>query len=105
MYTADLASAISATSKLDGFHVFNVGGQEEMTIREFAELISKFGQNCEVSTPSTITDSVLSNSKISRGLADTGKLKSLGWMPRVTIPEAIALTIESNNWREESQIL
>jgi UDP-glucuronate decarboxylase len=105
MYTADLASAISATSKLDGFHVFNVGGQKEMTIREFAELISKFSQNCEVSTSSSLGDSILSNNKIARGLANTEKLKSLGWIPKVTIPEAIALTIESNKWREENQIL
>jgi len=105
MYSADLASAICATSKLDGFQVFNVGGEEEMTIREFAQIVSHFSQNCEILTSNSIADSKLSNSKIMRGFADTSKLQSLGWKPRVAIREAIASTIESNEWRQKNHFL
>jgi dTDP-glucose 4,6-dehydratase len=105
MYSADLASAISITSRLNGFQVFNVGGKEEMTIRQFAQLVSRFGQDCEISTSVSVDDSILSNNKISRGCADTSKIQSLGWKSRVTIEQAIALTIESNGWRKSNHFL
>jgi nucleoside-diphosphate-sugar epimerase len=105
LYSADLVSAISTTSNLNGFQVFNVGGEEEITILDFAKIIARFGLNCEIFTTNSAMDSVLSNNKITRGLADTSKLKSLGWNPKVSITEAIALTIQSNKWREENQLL
>jgi UDP-glucuronate decarboxylase len=104
MYSADLATAISTTSKLDGFQVFNVGGEEEIRILDFAKLISGFGQNCEVVCSDLASDPILSNNKIKRGYADTLKLRTLGWKPNVKLSEAIASTIRSVKWREENSI-
>jgi UDP-glucuronate decarboxylase len=104
MYSADLASAISVTSKVDGFQVFNVGGDEEIKILDFARLISDFGQNCEVVCSDLTSDQNLSNNKIKRGHADTLKLRTLGWKPNVMISEAVKSTIRSAKWREENSI-
>jgi nucleoside-diphosphate-sugar epimerase len=104
MYSADLASAISVTSKVAGFHVFNVGGDEEIKILDFARLVSDFGQNSEVVFSDLNSDQNLSNNKIKRGHADTLKLRTLGWKPNVKISEAIKSTIRSAKWREENSI-
>jgi len=104
MYSADLANAISMTSQLDGFQVFNVAGEEEIKILDFAKLISGFGLHCEVVTPDLICNPTLNNNKIKRGHADTLKLRSLGWKPKVKISEAIGSTIESTKWREANRI-
>jgi len=104
MYSADLASAISITSKEDGFQVFNVGGDEEVRILDFAKLIAGFGQNCEVVCTDLTANPVLSNSKIKRGHADTAKLRALGWKPSMKISEAISATIQSVKWRDENNI-
>jgi UDP-glucuronate decarboxylase len=102
LYSADLVSAISTTSHLQGFQVFNVGGDEEITILKFANIIANYGENCEIVSSNPVLESELSNKKIKRGLADTSKLKSLGWNQKVAINEAIELTIQSSEWREEN---
>jgi nucleoside-diphosphate-sugar epimerase len=104
MYTGDLASAISFTSKVGGFQVFNVAGNEEIKIIDFAKLISGFGQNCEVVCSDSTSDTILSNNKIKRGHADTRKLRTLGWKPNMKISDAISSTIRSAKWREENRI-
>jgi UDP-glucuronate decarboxylase len=104
LYSGDLASAISITSKVGGFQVFNVGGNEEIKIIDFAKLISGFGQNCEVVCSDLTSDTILSNNKIKRGHADTHKLRTLGWKPNMKISDAISSTIRSAKWREENSI-
>lgn len=104
LYTSDLASAISYTSKRSGFEVYNVAGESEIRIIDFVNLISSLSESCVVHIPDSKNHEPVSNQHIMRGAANTEKLKSIGWLPKVPIEEAINRTIESVKWRTISQL-
>jgi UDP-glucuronate decarboxylase len=104
LYSSDLASAISLSSKKEGFEVFNVGGQDEMKIIDFANLVATYSDNCVVRSIESPSHQLQSNSNILRGYPNIDKLKSIGWEPTVPIAEAINRTIRSVQWRTLNQL-
>jgi len=91
MYSRDLLSAILTTIGIPNFEVYNVAGNDCMSILDFCNLSLEFGVpkvNLNVSS-----DPVPRNSQV--GLADTSKLRALGWHPGVSTLEAIERTFLS----------
>lgn len=99
MYSSDLAHAVRCSWGDKPFKVLNVCGEPELTILDFANLVSQNRPGCSVLTSSDGADSETPESPIMRGLGDTSMLRSFNWRPRVTIESAIAKTIESVEWR------
>lgn len=106
LYSADLVSAILHTATRDGFSAYNVAGETEMSVKEFAEVASRWSGG---SSPVIVMSGHLSQSEamgtespILRGIADTRRLKSLGWRPLVSVEEAIIRTVQSVQWRSNN---
>jgi nucleoside-diphosphate-sugar epimerase len=99
LYSSDLAKAINVLGQNDGFEVFNVAGNNEITISDFAKMVSSHDVDSQVTYSQNMTNLTLPQSPIMRGFADTSKLKSFGWQPSTPIEEAILNTIESVKWR------
>jgi len=106
LYASDLMRAILICSAQHGSSVYNVAGNDELSIFEFAEKGSEIGgENCPVLvTPNLDTGSIgtVLESPILRGLADTSALKALGWEPRVSISDGLSRTANSILWRNEN---
>ena len=100
LYTSDLAKAINILEPQAGFEVFNVAGDQEISILEFARLVSSHNTMSKVTFPSQSTEVSSIQNPIMRGLADTTKLKNLGWKPTTSMEQAITNTIESLMWRQ-----
>lgn len=103
LYSADLVSAILVTTAQDEFSAYNVAGETEMSIKEFAEIASRLsGGASPVITQNedrSQTGSQIVESPIMRGIADTQRLRDLGWTPLVDVAEAIRRTVQSVQWR------
>jgi UDP-glucuronate decarboxylase len=100
LYTSDLAWAIRTSISSSGFKVLNVGGTSEISILEFAKLVSTNRPSCNVILAETSFDRVTSESPILRGLGDISRLGEIGWRPRVSLETGIAKTIRSLEWRK-----
>jgi nucleoside-diphosphate-sugar epimerase len=103
LYTLDLAQVFQHTWTKNGFEVFNVCGEPELSVLEFAKLVSLNREGCAVTTNTNFQTAPDTESPIRRGIADTSKLRGLGWSPRVEIQSAIQRTIESVQWRESKK--
>lgn len=99
MYTSDLANAVRCSWGDKQLEVLNVCGEPELSMLDFANLVSQNRPGCSVRTSSDGADSESLESPIMRGLGDTSRLRSFDWRPRVKIESAIAKTIESVEWR------
>ena len=103
LYVFDLMCAILICASRQGSSIYNVAGDDELSIFEFSQIGSDIGgRNCPVitsSTPISQTGEAIQESPILRGLADTTALKSLGWQPRVSISDGLSRTTESILWR------
>ena len=101
LYTKDLVTAIQSTRKIQGFEVYNVASDNEMSILEFAQKVASFS---DVSKVKILKEEDTLRSPIMRGAADTQKLKNTGWKAGVSINEAISRTVESLYWRARNKI-
>ncbi len=102
LYSSDLFFAIALRASQTDFQALNVAGDAELSIREFAMFADQLsGGLCkvELSRQESKPKGATVESPILRGSADTSKLKSLGWTPRVTIDQALVRTVESTKWR------
>jgi UDP-glucuronate decarboxylase len=99
MYSSDLIAAIAATMHVEFFSVFNVAGDFEMTVLDFAKLGQKLSNGISevLLNENTIDKDLISTS--ARGHANTDELKKLGWSPLVTVEESLFKSIESLKWR------
>ena len=100
MYSSDLASAVRLSSDSLGFEVFNVCGEPELSMVEFANLVAQNRGGCRVLTETGPHHSPMLESTIPRGQANTDRLRSLGWTPRTPVEEAVRKTISSVRWRQ-----
>jgi UDP-glucuronate decarboxylase len=106
LYASDLAVATLICANQNGFRAANVAGDQEISIREFADVGSQIGgEKCPVlimqSEPADGSNELV-QSPIMRGFADTSRLKTLGWNARVTVEEAIIQTTTSVQWRQKN---
>ena len=91
MYSRDLVSAILHTIGLEGFGVYNVASKNPISIGDFCQLSLSMGVP-RISF-SAKDDDIPRNTQI--GFANTLKLEALGWLPSVTIEEALRRTANS----------
>lgn len=73
---------------------YNVANEEQLELREIASLIGKMRQ-VNV-TFDTHQDANLSYSKAEHALLDIGKIKNLGWAPRVSVRTGLAKTFAAS---------
>jgi UDP-glucuronate decarboxylase len=108
LYSADLMSAVISVSFQNQFDAYNVAGEQELSIREFAEVASGLSDGL---SPVILHDGSGTHSKagivespIMRGVADTTRLRDLGWRPVIAVEEAIRRTVASVRWRQTQQL-
>jgi GDP-L-fucose synthase len=90
LHVDDLAEAcLFLVHNYDSPEIVNVGYGEDISIRELAELICRVvDYHGEIEWDATQPDGT------PRKLLDVSKLKQLGWSPRISLPQGIALTYE-----------
>ncbi len=90
LYVDDLADAcMFLMERYDGSEPINIGTGEDITIRELAEMVGRVvGFEGEIAWDKTKPDGT------PRKLLDVGRLKSLGWQPKVDLEEGIRKTYE-----------
>jgi GDP-L-fucose synthase len=90
LYVDDLADAtLFLLESYDGEPIVNIGWGEDVTIRELAEIVSaQVGYGGRLIFDPTKPDGT------PRKLLDTSRLSALGWRPRVTLRDGIALTYD-----------
>ena len=88
MHADDLASAcLVLLDKYSSPEPINVGTGEDVTVRELADLIrATVGFDGKLEWDSSQPDGT------PRKLLDVSRIKSLGWSPRVSLPEGLAST-------------
>lgn len=91
LHVDDLASAcLFALSMDDPPDLMNVGSGEEVTIRELAQAVKEAtGSTAEIVWDSTKPDGT------PRKLCDTSLIRSLGWTPRISLKDGLALAVAS----------
>ena len=96
LHVDDLASAALFALNLENPpDVMNVGSGEEVTIRELAEAVKEAtGSSAAIHWDSSKPDGT------PRKLCDTSLIRSLGWVPRITLKEGLARTVA--DYRAES---
>ena len=67
-------------------HVFNVAGDEQVSIRELAALVS---QAADAQSPEVVFTGESWPGDVMRLVADTSRLRNLGWSPRVGLREGL----------------
>lgn len=95
LYTSDLAEAIQVVAQSNTFEAFNVCGSQELSILEFANKVAEQQPGCKVELYEGSSVQEKLESPIKRGLADTSKLRELGWKQGVGISDAISRTMRS----------
>jgi GDP-L-fucose synthase len=90
LHVDDLAAAcLFLLEKYDSPEIVNVGGGEDISIRELAELISDVvGFKGKLAWDSSKPDGT------PRKLLDVTKLRALGWSPQISLRDGIAQTYE-----------
>lgn len=97
LYVDDMAtSVVFALENKMGQHLYNVGSEREITIKDLALLIQKIvGHQGSIMWDHTKPDGT------PRKLMDSSKIKSEGWKPLINLEEGIQLTyqwfLENNN--------
>ncbi|MDF2832897.1 GDP-L-fucose synthase family protein [Chryseobacterium indoltheticum] len=97
LYVDDMAtSVVFALENKMGQHLYNVGSEREITIKDLALLIQKIvGHQGSIMWDHTKPDGT------PRKLMDSSKIKSEGWKPLIDLEEGIQLTyqwfLENNN--------
>lgn len=97
LYVDDMAtSVVFALENKMGQHLYNVGSEKEITIKDLALLIQKIvGHQGSIMWDHTKPDGT------PRKLMDSSKIKSEGWKPLIDLEEGIQLTyqwfLENNN--------
>lgn len=97
LYVDDMAtSVVFALENKMGQHLYNVGSEREITIKDLALLIQKIvGHQGSILWDHTKPDGT------PRKLMDSSKIKSEGWKPLIDLEEGIQLTyqwfLENNN--------
>jgi UDP-glucuronate decarboxylase len=99
LYSSDLVSGVKHTEKQSNFEVYNISGDTEISILEFAELVKEQIQGAEIEFSIFPQGSSKIFTPILRGSANTDKLKKTGWSPKVSTREAIQNTLQSTKWR------
>jgi nucleoside-diphosphate-sugar epimerase len=99
LYSSDLAAGIKVSESNNQFDYFNIAGETEISILEFAQLVQKIDLKRKIEFIGESIELPIHSSPISRGLADTSKLRNLGWNPNVSTFHAIEKTVESTRWR------
>ena len=91
LHVDDLASAcLFALSLDDPPDLMNVGSGEEVAIRELAEAVKEAtGSTAQITWDSSKPDGS------PRKLCDTSLIRSLGWKPRISLKEGLAMTVAS----------
>jgi len=90
MYVDDLADALVFLMRTySGEEHINVGSGEEVTIQELAELIGRI-----VGTKGRLCFDASKPDGMPRKLLDTGRLRDMGWRPKVTLAEGLRATYE-----------
>lgn len=91
LHVDDLASACLFALSLDEPpDLMNVGSGEEVTIRELAEAVREAtGSTAQITWDSSKPDGT------PRKLCDTSLIRSLGWKPRISLREGLAMTVAS----------
>ena len=79
---------------------YNISGDDVLPLKEIAELIS---QQSKGSVKFEIPNEIEAKgfSKVTVGILDTKKIKSLGWTPKYSLSEGIIKTIQSIRRRIE----
>lgn len=90
-YVADAVSAILFLLKsgISG-QAYNVAGEEDLCLREIAELVAKICQTSVIFDVSN--EKNMSYSKAAHALLSIEKIKQLGWKPNVSISAGLART-------------
>ena len=90
LHVDDLADAcIFLMSNYDGAEMINAGSGEDLSIRELAQLISDvIGFNGSVIFDESKPDGA------PRKLLDTGKIRKLGWSPKISLEKGIKQTYQ-----------
>jgi GDP-L-fucose synthase len=96
LHVDDLAKAILiCLEKYDSDQHINIGGGEDLSIKDFALKVSKAaGFNGEIIWDSTKPDGT------PRKVLDVTKIKNLGWKPSISLDEGIIQTIQ---WYRENK--
>jgi nucleoside-diphosphate-sugar epimerase len=102
LYVKDLVAAIRKTITESKFEEYNVASDTEITILEFAQRVAAVGEHTTVILPQVPPIGNSTRSPILRGLADTTKLKSTGWVQSVDLEQAISRTMNSMRWRAKN---
>ena len=91
LHVDDLASAcLFALSLDDPPDLMNVGSGEEVAIRELAEAVKEAtGSTAQITWDSSKPDGT------PRKLCDTSLIRSLGWKPRISLKDGLAMTVAS----------
>ena len=91
LHVDDLASACLFALSLDNPpDLMNVGSGEEVAIRELAEAVKEAtGSTAQITWDSSKPDGT------PRKLCDTSLIRSLGWKPRISLKEGLAMTVAS----------
>ena len=91
LHVDDLASACLFALNLDNPpDLMNVGSGEEVTIRELAEAVkAATGSTAKIEWDSSKPDGT------PRKLCDTKLIRSLGWMPKISLSEGLRMTVAS----------
>lgn len=94
LYSADAVRGMfDITLSSSGDRVFNLGSDEPMTIRRFAETVSEVS-GVGVRFPDDQLHDGYEHSPIQQLVPDLGRLRSLGWAPRVGVREAVRRTLQ-----------
>ena len=90
LHVDDLADAcVFLMNNYDGSEIVNIGTGEDLTIKELAEMIKEIvGYEGSIIWDTTKPDGT------PKKLLDVSKLKSLGWLPKISLKEGIKTTYE-----------
>lgn len=93
IYVGDaVAALLSLLSNGEAGQVYNVAGDEAVTIREFAQICAQKG-NVQVVQQIPTEQQKNAQTYIERQILNNNKLKSSGWKPVFTIEEGIELVV------------
>jgi UDP-glucose 4-epimerase len=87
--TVDALRLVAAAAPMQG-EIYNVGAGEPVTITRLAELLCRLMS----ATPRIVRSGTMAPGVSASWIADTSRLRALGYVPRVTLAEGLAHTVE-----------
>ena len=101
MHVDDCADAIIfLTDKFDAGEMVNVAPGKELTTRETAKLVAEV-----VGYDGKLVQDTSKPDGTARKLADSSKIKALGWQPKLDFKEALEDTYEKFKWALDNNLL